>query len=603
MARLPHIRQPERQSAMAAPVPAPTRTMAELPPSTGYLQGEIERLPVAGPILGDEEFPILQGGQAKRGSTRSLIKRIREEANDVAENAAKLAVEGGGSGRHSLVRSFNRARSLSSLDGSETVGIVREGEFFRVPMSLLLGSGGGGDADTLGGQLPAYFLDWGNFTGVPTTFTPSPHTHPISDVTGLQTALDAKAALASPALTGNPTAPTQAAGNNSTRIATTAYTDAAIAALIASAPGVLDTLDEIAAALGDDPNFAATMTAALAGKLAKASNLSDLANAATARANLGVAIGTDVAAQSHVGSGGSAHAAVVAGGAAGFMTGTDKTKLDGIASGATANSSDATLLNRANHTGAQAISTVSGLQSALDAKVAGAASATDNAVARFDATTGKIIQNSGVIIDDSNNITGAASFTGGTSGAGGSNALKIAGGIHGGQSGGGYARLGYNIRFTGTANSYQYDLSDVSVAIEYGKANGSFGGLQVYTASPGTAGDAITFTAGPYITNGGTSWTTPSDSRLKENIKPITVLDRIEKFRAVTFDWKQSGKHDCGVIAQEVLEVFPEIVNTEGDYLGVDYPKLAALAMQAVKDAMQVINELTARVQKLEANS
>lgn len=336
MARLPNIRQPERQSAMAPASPTSTRSMADLPPSVGYLQGEIERLPVAGPITGDEEFPILQGGQAKRGSTRSLIKRIREEANDVAENAAKLAVEGGGSGRHSLVRSFNRARSLSSLDGSETVGIVREGEFFRVPMSLLLGSSSGGDADTLGGQLPAYFLDWGNFTGVPTTFTPSPHTHPISDVTGLQTALDAKAALASPALTGNPTAPTQAAGNNSTRIATTAYTDAAIAALIASAPGVLDTLDEIAAALGDDPNFAATMTTALAGKLAKSSNLSDLTNVATARTNLGVAIGTDVAAQSHVGSGGSAHAAVVAGGAAGFMTGTDKTKLDGIASGATA---------------------------------------------------------------------------------------------------------------------------------------------------------------------------------------------------------------------------------------------------------------------------
>jgi hypothetical protein len=313
--------------------------MADLPPSVGYLQGEIERLPVADPITGDEEFPILQGGQAKRGSTRSLIKRIREEANDVAENAAKLAVEGGGSGRHSLVRSFNRARSLASLDGSESVGIVREGEFFRVPMSLLLGSSGGGDADTLGGQLPAYFLDWANFTGVPATFTPSPHTHPISDVTGLQTALDAKAALASPALTGNPTAPTQAAGNNSTRIATTAYTDAAIAALIASAPGVLDTLDEIAAALGDDPNFAATMTAALAGKLAKSSNLSDLANAATARANLGVAIGTDVAAQSHVGSGGAAHAAVVAGGAAGFMTGTDKTKLDGVATGADATGS------------------------------------------------------------------------------------------------------------------------------------------------------------------------------------------------------------------------------------------------------------------------
>ena len=57
-------------------------------------------------------------------------------------------------------------------------------------------------------------------------------------------------------------------------------------------------------------------------------------------------------------------------GAAGFMAAADKTKLDGIASGATANSSDATLLARANHTGTQAISTVTGLQAALDGKQA-----------------------------------------------------------------------------------------------------------------------------------------------------------------------------------------------------------------------------------------
>ncbi|MGX9392574.1 tail fiber domain-containing protein [Nitrobacteraceae bacterium UC4446_H13] len=231
-----------------------------------------------------------------------------------------------------------------------------------------------------------------------------------------------------------------------------------------------------------------------------------------------------------------------------------------------------------------------------DAAAAGPASATDNAVARFDAATGKILQNSGVVIDDNNNVTGAASITVGTAGAGGSSALKVAGGIHGGQSGGGYARLGYNIRFTGTANSYQYDVSDVSVAIEYGKANGSFGGLQIYTAPPGTSGDAVTFTAGPYVSSGGTSWTTPSDARLKDNVQPITVLDRTAAFRAVTFDWKQSGKRDCGVIAQEVQSIFPEVVNEEGDFLGVDYGKLAALAMQAVKELAAKVAELEAKI-------
>ena len=136
----------------------------------------------------------------------------------------------------------------------------------------------------------------------------------ISTVTGLQGALDAKAPLASPALTGVPSAPTAAAGTNTTQLATTAFAKAQIAA--------------------------------------------------------------DAAPIAHVGSGGAAHANAVASGAAGFMTGADKTKLDGIAAGATANSTDAQLRDRATHTGAQAISTVTGLQGALDAKEAAGTAAT-----------------------------------------------------------------------------------------------------------------------------------------------------------------------------------------------------------------------------------
>lgn len=75
-----------------------------------------------------------------------------------------------------------------------------------------------------------------------------------------------------------------------------------------------------------------------------------------------------VAPAGHVASGGAAHANAVAAGAAGFMTGADKTKLDGIATAATANSADATLLARANHTGTQAASTISDFNSASRAQ-------------------------------------------------------------------------------------------------------------------------------------------------------------------------------------------------------------------------------------------
>lgn len=54
------------------------------------------------------------------------------------------------------------------------------------------------------------------------------------------------------ALAGNPTTSTQSAGNNTTRIATTAFVTTAVNNLIDSAPGTMDTLNEIAAALNDD---------------------------------------------------------------------------------------------------------------------------------------------------------------------------------------------------------------------------------------------------------------------------------------------------------------------------------------------------------------
>ncbi len=63
---------------------------------------------------------------------------------------------------------------------------------------------------------------------------------------------------------------------------------AAVASVVNGSPGALDTLNELAAALGNDANFSATITNSLAGKLVKTSNLADLSDAATARSNLGL---------------------------------------------------------------------------------------------------------------------------------------------------------------------------------------------------------------------------------------------------------------------------------------------------------------------------
>ncbi|MDS1156118.1 tail fiber protein [Escherichia coli] len=104
-----------------------------------------------------------------------------------------------------------------------------------------------------------------------------------------------KAPLNSPALSGTPTTPTAPKGTNNTQIASTAYVMAAIAALVDSSPDALNTLNELAAALGNDPNFATTMTNALAGKQPKDATLTALAGLATAADRFPYFTGNDVA--------------------------------------------------------------------------------------------------------------------------------------------------------------------------------------------------------------------------------------------------------------------------------------------------------------------
>lgn len=106
------------------------------------------------------------------------------------------------------------------------------------------------------------------FTGTPTapTQAKTDNSTKLATTALVKSVVADYAPLSSPALTGKPTAPTAAQTANDTQLANTAFVKAAIAALVASSPEALDTLNELAAALGNDPNFATTMTNALAGK-------------------------------------------------------------------------------------------------------------------------------------------------------------------------------------------------------------------------------------------------------------------------------------------------------------------------------------------------
>ena len=99
------------------------------------------------------------------------------------------------------------------------------------------------------------------------------------------------------------------------------------------------------------------------------------------------------------------------------------------------------------------------------------------------------------------------------------------------------------------------------------------------------------------------NFTQTSDARKKENVKAIEdSVATLEKLRPVTFDWKEGGKSDVGFIAQEVKEVYPELVaeDATGHY-SVAYTGLVAPLVRAVQQQQEMIRALEARLAKLEA--
>ena len=89
-----------------------------------------------------------------------------------------------------------------------------------------------------------------------------------------------------------------------------------------------------------------------------------------------------------------------------------------------------------------------------------------------------------------------------------------------------------------------------------------------------------------------------SDARLKDNITPIDdPLAKVLSISGNTFTWNDKSHHtgeDVGVVAQEILEILPQIVTQrDSGYLAVDYQKIVPLLIEAIK-------ELSAKVEKLE---
>ena len=112
----------------------------------------------------------------------------------------------------------------------------------------------------------------------------------------------------------------------------------------------------------------------------------------------------------------------------------------------------------------------------------------------------------------------------------------------------------------------------------------------------------IASSAGRGLANG---WFLYSSRRWKTNIETINgAVDKVQRLRGVYFDWKENGKRDLGMIAEEVGEVVPEVVAYEEngkDATSVDYARLTALLVEAVKEQQSQIRELKAEIEGLKA--
>ena len=353
------------------------------------------------------------------------------------------------------------------------------------------------------------------------------------------------------------TATTQAQSDNSTKVSTTAYVRTAVADVVNSAPAALDTLNELAAALGDDANYATTTATSIGTKLPKSG---------------GQMTGNITMAGSQT--------------VDGRDLSVDGSKLDGIDAGAKDDQTSTeikALLQSDNLTGAH-LAANSINSSELSDNAVDTAAIANNAV-----TTAKIEDfASGRIMGRLASGTGDCTQLTATSVR---SIINVEDGATADQSASEIASAlnGQNVYTTGAIGRDSNDniaFSDNSYMNIYISGSNEF-----RFESDGdfhADGDVIAY-----------STTTASDENLKKNI--VTVPDglaKVEALKGVTFEWNKNDQKSAGVIAQDVEKVLPEIVKTVQDFDGNDYKTVNYSGLTSI--LIEAVKELSARVKVLE---
>ena len=387
-------------------------------------------------------------------------------------------------------------------------------------------------------------------------------------------------------------------GNSSAYFAPSAsmktYVDAKVAGVVDSSPAALNTLNELAAALGDDANFATTTATSIGTKLAKASNLSDLANAATARANLGVD-------------------------AAGTVNYVLPTNFSG----------DDFSIDTGALTGA---TVVSDIDINITTDTSGRVTDANGTVGTRTLTLANLGYTGAT---DANNITNNNQLTNGagyTTNVGDITGVTAGSGISGGGTSGtvtiNHADTSAQASVNNSGRTYIQDITLDTYGHITGITSATETVVNTDTNTTYTAGTGLTLTgtvfsnditnnnqlingAGytTYTSNQATNTTSAvnfasvvasgditaySDSRLKTDVKTIEgALAKTNSLRGVEYTRIADDAKSIGVIAQELEAVLPELVKTDDEGMkSVNYAQITGLLIEAVKELSAKVDEL-----------
>ena len=455
--------------------------------------------------------------------------------------------------------------------------------------------------------------------------------------------------------------------------ASTTYVDTAVANLVASAPAALDTLNELATALGNDANFSTTVTNSIATKLSLSGGsltgaVTSSSTVATTGGDFALANTTSnsTASQWHnrtgvknaaadkavfVGTYGSVAVAGAHNNALNAWADLYVNNVDGSNGGAVRMPSNTfvagnQVIHAGNYNSYAPTLTGTGASGTWGISISGNAATASSATTAGQVTINynndsnstyqmlwgsgnSVYGTGGIYCNPSSDYLYAGSFSCGnwfrSSGQTGWYNESYAVGIYATEAGNvrtynNASFISNNVTATGVVSSaggYQttaYASGARNRIWSFGNADGY--GLSYFQGTAGRGGsDSIGFhfgtasdagsqfvmqSNGTFIATG--ELTAYSDAKVKTNVKTIeNALDIVTKMRGVTFDRIQDGKSSVGVIAQEVKEVLPQVVNydEQADIHSVAYGNIVGVLIEAIKAQQVQIAELSAEVAKL----